>query len=173
MSEEHNAPTHRRPDLPSMGAPHLEFNLASELQMLQQEPEWEKGHNSKTLVKYDNLRIVLIALRKDARIPDHRTEGRISIQTIRGHILVRASGRVFELPIGRLLALELTAETLLRDIIIAPDRLDPAARVFDSVVTLLPGEKQRFNIDSKAELTLDQLTTRPVWMCVNNFGAAT
>jgi quercetin dioxygenase-like cupin family protein len=106
MSEEHNAPTHRRPDLPSMGAPHLEFNLASELQMLQQEPEWEKGHNSKTLVKYDNLRIVLIALRQDARIPDHRTEGRISIQTIRGHILVRASGRVFELPIGRLLALD-------------------------------------------------------------------
>jgi quercetin dioxygenase-like cupin family protein len=106
MSEDHNAPTHRRPDLPAMGAPHLEFNLASELQSLQQEPEWEKGHNSKTLVKYDSLRIVLIALRKDARIPDHRTEGRISIQTIRGHILVRASGRVFELPIGRLLALD-------------------------------------------------------------------
>jgi len=106
MAEQQNAPRHRRPDLPAMGAPHLEFDLASELERLHQHPEWQKGHNSKTLVKYDNLRIVLIALRQRARIPEHRTEGRISIQTIRGHILVRASGRVFELPMGRLLALD-------------------------------------------------------------------
>ena len=106
MAEQQNRPAHRRAEFPGIGTPHLEFNLASELERLQQEPEWQKGHNSKTLVKYDNLRIVLVALGKRARIPEHQTEGSISIHTIRGHILVRASGRVFELPIGRLLALD-------------------------------------------------------------------
>ena len=49
---------------------------------------------------------ILIAMKARTRIPEHQTEGRISIQTIRGHIQVRANGRTFDLPSGGLLALD-------------------------------------------------------------------
>jgi quercetin dioxygenase-like cupin family protein len=39
-------------------------------------------------------------------MPSHQTQGRISIQTIRGHIEIRAAGRTFDLPVGSLLALD-------------------------------------------------------------------
>jgi quercetin dioxygenase-like cupin family protein len=97
---------HRRPHPQSLAAAYLEFDLAREIDQLHQEPEWTSGHNAKTLVKYDDLRVVLIALRAHARVPTHQTEGRISVQTIRGHVHVRASGRTFDLPVGNLLTLD-------------------------------------------------------------------
>ena len=96
----------RRPHPQSMDTPHLEFDIARELQQLHLEPGWQSGQNAKTLIKYDGLRIVLIALKAGSRIPEHHTEGQISIQTIVGHIQVRADGRSFELRPGGLLALD-------------------------------------------------------------------
>lgn len=96
----------RRPHPQSMGTPYLEFDIARELQQLHLEPGWQSGQNAKTLVKYDGLRIVLIALKAGSRIPEHHTEGQISVQTIVGHIQVRADGRSFELRPGGLLALD-------------------------------------------------------------------
>jgi quercetin dioxygenase-like cupin family protein len=95
-----------RPHPGPMAAPFLEFDLARELDQLHCEPQPTSGQNAKTLVKHDDFRIVLIALKTDARIPGHRAEGRISIQTIHGHIRVRALERTFDLPAGRLLALD-------------------------------------------------------------------
>jgi len=89
-----------------MAAGYLEFDLARELEQLHHEPGWSSGHNAKTLAKYDNFRIVLTALKAHARLPEHRTEGRISIQTVAGHIHVRSQGRTFDLPVGGLLALD-------------------------------------------------------------------
>lgn len=96
----------RRPHPQPMAAPYLEFDIGSELEQLRREGRWRSGQNAKTLVKYDGLRIVLIALKAGSRIPGHQTEGRISIQTIVGHIRVRAQGRSFELRSGGLLALD-------------------------------------------------------------------
>lgn len=89
-----------------MAAAYLEFDLARELEQLHHEPGWSSGQNAKTLVKYDDFRVVLIALKAHARLPGHQTEGRISIQTVAGHIQVRAQGRTFDLPMGRLVALD-------------------------------------------------------------------
>jgi quercetin dioxygenase-like cupin family protein len=89
-----------------MAAPYLEFDLASERDRLRREPEWQSGQNAKTLVKFDNLRIVLMSLKTHARIPGHHTEGRISIHAVSGHIQVHAEGRTFDLPAGALLALD-------------------------------------------------------------------
>jgi quercetin dioxygenase-like cupin family protein len=89
-----------------MAAPFLEFNLTRELDQLHGEPEWNSGQNAKTLVKYDDFRVVLTALKARARLAKHQTKGRISIQTVAGHILVRAEGRTFDLPAGTLLALD-------------------------------------------------------------------
>ena len=77
-----------------------------ELEQLRQEPEWSTGQNAKTLVKHDELRVVLTALKAHMRIPEHQTDGQISIQTIRGRILIRAEGRTFDLPVGTFLALD-------------------------------------------------------------------
>ena len=75
-----------------MAAPFLEFDLKRELEQLHSEPGWGTGQNARTLVKYDDFRVVLTALRARARLPGHQTEGRISIQTVVGHIQVQAQG---------------------------------------------------------------------------------
>ena len=84
-----------------------EVDLTAELAGMHREPAWTStGHNAKTLVKYPSLRVVLIALREKERIPGHETEGRITIQTMSGHLRVHAADRHFDLPAGRLLALD-------------------------------------------------------------------
>lgn len=97
---------HRRPHPQPMSARYLEFDLAREVEQLHREPEWATGHDAKTLVKFEDFRVVMIALRARARIPEHQTEGRIAIQTISGHVEVRAEGRTFDLPAGSLLSLD-------------------------------------------------------------------
>ena len=89
-----------------MAAPRLEFDLPRELEALRREPEWSSGQNARTLVKHDDLRIVLIGLAAGARIPDHRTEGRISIHAISGHVRVRTGDGPHDLPAGTLVALD-------------------------------------------------------------------
>ncbi|MFY1668981.1 glycoside hydrolase family 2 protein [Plantactinospora sp. WMMB334] len=61
-----------------------------------------------------------------------------------------------------------TARTILRDLLLAPDRLDPAAEVDEALVTLLPGESTTFTVRSTAPLDPAALTTRPVLRCVND-----
>ena len=107
MSDSIETPVqHRRPHPQPLAAAYLEFDLAREVEQLHREPAWNTGQNAKTLVKYDDFRVVLTALGAGARLPGHRTEGRITIQTVAGHIQVRADGRTFDLPIGRVLALD-------------------------------------------------------------------
>jgi quercetin dioxygenase-like cupin family protein len=88
-----------------MSASFLEFDLDQELDQLHREPDWNRGQNARTLVKYDDIRVVLTALKTGARLPRHQNKGRISIQTVAGHLLVRADGRTFDLPVGTLLTL--------------------------------------------------------------------
>ena len=106
MSESAQDTPHRRPHEQPAGAPYVELDFLRELEELRSEPEWKRGHNAKTLVKTDSLRIVLMALAPQAQVPRHRTEGRISIQTLSGDIVVRAAGRTFDLRAGALLVLD-------------------------------------------------------------------
>lgn len=99
-------PPHRRPHAPPMGSPFLEFDLAVEVDRLRREPTWNTGQNARTLVKYDDLRVVLTVLAAGAHIPEHQTRGRISVHVLSGHIRLTASGRTFELRPGSVLALD-------------------------------------------------------------------
>src|SRR5690606_21648445 len=65
-----------------------------------------------------------------------------------------------------------TARTLLVDLALFPDRLDPAAEVDEQLVTLLPGESTTFRVRSAAPLDPAALVTRPVLRCVNDVLAA-
>lgn len=66
--------------------------------------------------------------------------------------------------------LTVTAQTLLRDLCVFPDRLDHEATIDRGFVTLLPGESVSFHITTSASMTLEDLTDDKVLRCVNAFG---
>ncbi|MEV0002080.1 glycoside hydrolase family 2 protein [Micromonospora sp. NPDC050980] len=61
-----------------------------------------------------------------------------------------------------------TARTVLRDLTLFPDRLDPSAQVDTALVTLLPGESAVFTVRAARPLDAAALTRRPVLRCVNS-----
>ncbi|NUP69159.1 MAG: glycoside hydrolase family 2 protein [Nonomuraea sp.] len=65
------------------------------------------------------------------------------------------------------LAVTVTATTVLRELAIFPDRLDPAASVDEQLVTLLPGESATFHVTTARDLDPAALTSFPVLRCVN------
>ena len=106
MSDSPKHEAHRRPHGPPMAAPFLEFDLPAEVHRLHAEKGWSTGHNTRTLIKYDDFRVLLTVLQAQKRIPQHKTKGRISIQVLSGHVQLKAAGRTFSLRAGGLLALD-------------------------------------------------------------------
>lgn len=89
-----------------LGNPVLDFDLKAEISALRAENAWQGGRNSKTLVKHPDFRIVLTVLQAGARLHEHKAAGRISVQTLEGHIRMHVSDRSFDLPAGHVLAIE-------------------------------------------------------------------
>ncbi len=87
-------------------APSLTFDLDDEIRLLQAEQPWQAGHTAKTIVKYPDLRIVLIALKAGGRMVQHETTGRISIHALSGYLKVRLPDKILELPTGGIVALD-------------------------------------------------------------------
>ncbi|MGZ4609874.1 MAG: glycoside hydrolase family 2 protein [Actinomycetes bacterium] len=67
--------------------------------------------------------------------------------------------------------LEVVAHTLVRDLTLHVDRLDPDATVDQQLVTLLPGERTRLQITSDAALDESALLTMPVLRTANDLVA--
>lgn len=67
----------------------------------------------------------------------------------------------------------LRARTLVRDLCLQVDRLDPSAEASDQLMTLLPGESTEIRIrsDSGRAWTAEELLQSPVCQCANRFGA--
>jgi quercetin dioxygenase-like cupin family protein len=63
-------------------------------------------HIAKTLVRTDDLRLVLIVMQRGARLDEHHTEGRMTIQGIDGRVQLRMGETDFELADRYLLALD-------------------------------------------------------------------
>ncbi len=91
----------------TLSGPLLQFDLASELDQLHRDDSWlhATGRTSKTLVKYPDLRIVLIAMKANTCMHEHTAAGRTSVHTLNGHITLHLPERVVDLPAGNLLAL--------------------------------------------------------------------
>jgi quercetin dioxygenase-like cupin family protein len=106
MSESSDPAPHRRPHASPLAEPLMEFDLPAEIDRLRAETTWSTGQNARTLVKYADFRLVLTALQAKTRIPEHKTEGRISVHVLSGHIHLRAAGRTYSLRPGSLLALD-------------------------------------------------------------------
>ena len=96
--------------LEPMSASWLRFDLEDEARGLWQEEALRAGRNAKTLVKHPDFRLVLTVLKGNSRIEGHKASGRISIQTVRGHLRIHVSQRdtmqTIDLPPGHVLALD-------------------------------------------------------------------
>jgi quercetin dioxygenase-like cupin family protein len=87
--------------------PVRQIDLAKEARELRKDETWQReGHNAKTLVKKKSLRIVLIDMHEGARLGEHRTASRISIQVLTGNVSVRLPGRSYAVAAGQLLAVD-------------------------------------------------------------------
>jgi quercetin dioxygenase-like cupin family protein len=89
-----------------MATAFVDIDLPGEVGRLQSETAWTSGQNARTLIKYDTLRVVLVALQAGRNLPEHETEGRLTIHVLSGHLEVKAAGRTFNLRPGGLLALD-------------------------------------------------------------------
>jgi quercetin dioxygenase-like cupin family protein len=90
----------------SLAGRDVAFDLPAEIERLKSEPTWSSGHSARTLLKSDDLRVVLIALAAGHRIPEHKADGRISVHVLSGHVEFRTSERTFDLHAGGLVALD-------------------------------------------------------------------
>ena len=106
MDDPRDHEPHHRTHGTARAAGSLEFDLPAEIHRLKAESTWSSGHNARTLIRYDDLRVVLMALQPGARVPEHQADGRVLVQVLVGHIQVRAAGRTFSLRVGGLLALD-------------------------------------------------------------------
>jgi quercetin dioxygenase-like cupin family protein len=92
----------------------LRFDLATEAEALKSEPTWQaNGHNAKTLVKHEDVRVVLIALKAGARMQEHQTDQCMTLQTLDGRLHLHLMGETVELPTGSMIALD---HTVLHDV---------------------------------------------------------
>jgi quercetin dioxygenase-like cupin family protein len=83
------------------------FALGEEFDSLRRDIGWRRhGHSARTLVKHDDLRLVLIALAPGARMGEHTADAQASILTVAGSVRVWIGQRVIALPTGGLLALD-------------------------------------------------------------------
>jgi len=93
--------------VPGLTGPLLQFDLAAETEQLRQEDAWTtRLRNAKTLVKYPDLRIVLIAMKSGTRMEGHKADGSISIQALAGKLRLHLPDQAVEIPAGRLLTLQ-------------------------------------------------------------------
>jgi len=94
--------------LPGLAEPLLQIDLDRELQQLRREDSWQRetGRSSKTLAKYPDFRIVLILMKSGTRMRQHRAEGRISIQQLKGQVRIHLAVRKVTLSTGHLLVLD-------------------------------------------------------------------
>lgn len=80
---------HRKLDLSMMS-----FTIADELAEMKTGEQWASTRRgAKTLVKNDDLRIVLVALSAGMTIHEHHVEGAISVSVVQGALRFTAKGK--------------------------------------------------------------------------------
>ena len=79
---------------PTVG-PWLAFDLSEQIEQLQQEPYWQSGRNSKTIVHHEDFRMVVTAIQANTTIHEHRTAGRLArANTARSYAHARERRRI-------------------------------------------------------------------------------
>jgi quercetin dioxygenase-like cupin family protein len=106
MTPEDNPQTGREHEVGVLAGPLLTLDLTREIEQLRSEGRWQSGHTARTLVKYPDLRLVLIVMKAGGRLEKHRAEGRISVHALDGRIRLNIAERSVEIAAGQVLTLE-------------------------------------------------------------------
>jgi quercetin dioxygenase-like cupin family protein len=94
--------------LPHLGSSLLQVLIPNEVQSMWKEEAWQtsSGRSARTLVKYPDLRIVLVSMKTGTRFKQHKTSARFAILTLAGHLRPHLPNATVEVPRGELLALD-------------------------------------------------------------------
>jgi len=94
--------------LPHLGSLLLQVLIPNEVQSMWKEEAWQKaaGRCARTLVKYPDLRIVLVSMKAGSRLKRHKTSARFAVLTLAGHVRLHLPDASVEVPRGELLALD-------------------------------------------------------------------
>ena len=85
----------------------LRFDLAVEAEALKREDAWRvNGHNARTLIKYEDFRVVLIALKTGAHVAEHQTDQQATVHALSGRLRLHLPKETIDLAAGDLLALD-------------------------------------------------------------------
>ena len=100
--------THELERLPQLAKPLLQFILSEEVRNLRAQPsfEMEAGRSSKTLVKYPDLRVVLMTMKAGAHLEPHKTNARFALLCLSGHVRMHLDDASVDATAGELLAVD-------------------------------------------------------------------
>jgi len=85
----------------------VSLNIMDEAARLKAKPEWSwEDRLAVSLVKDDGFNILLMLLKKGARLAEHRTKGPIAVQVLSGLVRFSAAGKDAELASGSMAALD-------------------------------------------------------------------
>lgn len=107
MEEKSNEATTQRPQGDRIiDAPLVTIDLRSFNEQIRNEKPWkDRNRNSITVFKTNGLRILLIALHKNAEMTKHTASGMISLQVLEGQLLFTTEEQSVELSSGQMVAL--------------------------------------------------------------------
>ena len=77
-----------------------QFDLLREIADAEQTKPWASGVHSRTLFKKPDLRVVLIAMEKAARMREHHADGTLSVQVLKRADTLRHAGTHLRLRCG-------------------------------------------------------------------------
>ena len=83
-----------------------DYRLDDEIARLKGEPNWSPGKRNAITLSKGPLRVVLVVLKKGARLEEHRARGPMTLQVLSGLIRFRAVETSLELASGQLVVLE-------------------------------------------------------------------
>lgn len=107
MEEKYNVSTDLRPEGDRiLDAPLVCIDIPDFIIQIKKEAAWEKNdRNAITVYKTDGLRMVLVAMHKNAVLPRHNAGGIISVQVLEGEIRFATDEKSVLLNQGQMLAL--------------------------------------------------------------------
>ena len=107
MEEKSNEATFQRPQGErTIDAPLVTINLLSFIEQIRNEKAWQDSdRNAITVFKTNGMRIVLIALHKNAEMIKHTVDALISVQVLEGQMLFNTDEQSVNLSKGQMLAL--------------------------------------------------------------------
>lgn len=107
MEIKYNESTELRPEGGRLiDAPIVSIDIPGYIKQIKSEPSWEKNdRNAMTVYKTEGMRIVLVALHKDAVLARHTANGILSVQVLEGKINFITDVKSVELEKGQMVAL--------------------------------------------------------------------